>query len=82
MAQIDDSCPPCGEQFGDRELSFDHIFGESFGGRATVKTHRRCNNEIRGDAEGRLHRSGRIFNVAKQTYATLLEHHRADLEGV
>lgn len=68
MTQTDESCPLCGEPFGDRELSVDHIFGESFGGRATVQTHRSCNNTIGGDAEGRLHRPGSIFNVAKLSH--------------
>lgn len=54
-------CPLCGTQLG-LDGSDDHVFGEAFGGRATVRAHKDCNNELGGGPEGRLHRGPNIAN--------------------
>jgi hypothetical protein len=39
-----------------------HVFGEAFGGRATVRTHPDCNSDIGGGPEGRLHGGRSLIN--------------------
>ncbi len=57
-------CPLCGTRM-ERDLSDDHVFGEAFGAKRTVRTHRRCNNNVSQAAEGALHASNSIFNVLR-----------------
>lgn len=64
-AELQESCPLCGEPFGKVELSEDHIFGRAWGGRATVTTHRSCNSELGHGAEGQLHKPWSLLSLAK-----------------
>ncbi len=54
-------CPLCGHPLGDT-TSRDHVFGDAFGGRFTVRTHPTCNSSIGGAAEGRLHSGDSFIN--------------------
>lgn len=59
------SCPLCGGSLATGELDRDHIFGQAFGSRVTVVTHRACNNGIGAGSEGNLHKANSVMNFIK-----------------
>lgn len=61
----DSACPLCGKPLSDGPTDRDHVFGEAFGGRATVRTHKACNNELGHGAEGRLHRPNTLLSTIR-----------------
>ncbi len=65
QADPTERCPLCGEPFGLEPLNDDHVFGEAFGGRAKVRTHRKCNNDVGRGPEGRMHRPSSILSLFK-----------------
>lgn len=63
-APSDDLCPLCGQTLSE-PLSDDHVFGDAFGATKKVVTHKACNNQVGGSAEGRMHRPDTVFNFIR-----------------
>jgi hypothetical protein len=58
------TCPLCGDPINE-EVSYDHVFGDKFGGKFEVATHKKCNNDLGDTAEGALHRGYSLLNFVK-----------------
>jgi hypothetical protein len=61
-------CPLCGEalpEVGSPDRDNDHVFGQAYGGRVTVPTHKICNNSEGSGAEGSLARPIGLMNLIR-----------------
>lgn len=65
-ATRDRQCPFCLASLGFyRQGSDDHLFGEAFGGTATVRVCRDCNSKLGHSVEGPLQRDDSVMNLLK-----------------
>lgn len=65
-ATQDRQCPFCLASLGSfRQGSDDHLFGEAFGGTATVRVCRDCNSKLGHSVEGPLQRDDSVMNLLK-----------------
>jgi hypothetical protein len=72
-------CPFCGgELLPEQELSEDHVFERSLGGRVVVTAHRTCNNQSGSAAEGNLQRPNTVINIIKAAKGL----HTSPVQGV
>lgn len=65
-ATRDRQCPFCLAPLGSfRQGSDDHLFGQAFGGTATVRVCRDCNSKLGHSVEGPLQRDDSVMNLLK-----------------
>lgn len=65
VAEPDAACPLCGRPLRDEPCDDDHVFGQAFGGRVTVRTHKSCNSRYGGEEEGALHRPNTLLSMIR-----------------
>lgn len=61
-------CPLCGRALSDEVCDDDHVFGKAFGGRATVRAHRACNNTLGHSEEAKLHRPNTLLSLVRAVH--------------
>jgi len=65
-------CAQCGQSI-DGKPDKDHVFGQAYGGRVTVEAHKRCNNRLGSDLEGRLTSSSGVVKLMRSIHGLAAE---------
>jgi hypothetical protein len=64
VVESQELCPLCGELLSE-PTNNDHVFGQAFGGRVTVRTHERCNSNLGNGPERVLGQEASVMNLVR-----------------